>query len=1121
MKRKAFASLAAIIVLLLAAVFQLQGAWPTAVLGYPLGQRGPRIDTLRHKVTRSPDAQLIEMTLGPPTGSDMWMGMIRPTDVEKMDAQCKTVSSRSLLHFCEFGFNMRSPPLDDVNFRHALAHLVPKEKIIGTLFKYVNIPISTPVPPAQGLWYNPYTDPHPYSRAEAEAILAAAGYQKIGGEWKMPDTSNIPNLRVYIPLEIVAPTSYTIGRMFVDECHAIGLTSLNLEPMDFGTYTDLVFDDWDFDIFWVCCSLGRFPTLLYSFFHSSNLFLGSSNCYGINYPALDAEIETFYFGLDHPAKVAAAKKAQELVMGGTTIDPLAKPAQAGREQAIPLIPVYSRNAYDTQQPDLRGAINMFGYGIDNIWTYMNIHWDTPNEYRPGTSARIVVPVLDEFPETLNPTSARTVYAWTFMDAVFDGLMATNPYTHRDEPWLATSWSYGLEAGGMYIKFDLRTTDFHGQPIKWQDGVNIAPGDVQFSWDFLADHQISRYWDDMKYYTGADVIGTEVTAHMSTTSQWTVYTLAGTAFMLPPAVWGPWVGELKDDIEAWDPSAEAGPGGLPTKVYGVGPFILQDSTLDVANNGYGDLDANRNYWLSTAEIQDMIVYMFWRAGDVNRDGVINDVDLERIKNALYSQPGDPNWDSDADITGLGGSPPDGWVNMYDLATAGKYYGETREVTPGSKLPVMRSIEKSLSPSDGELGDVVHVNVKVGVPTGEIVTVVDTLPLEFKYILGTFMVDGVPATPVIDGHDVIYTITTRGVHTMEFDVKVIEAYWEDREVCNVVVGTWYDEAGIVIDELEATACFIIHAFEELSKSVSIDCEPVYLYVNEEIPLWDHWTKYGTSPYLDAIEDGSYIEGWDNCMLSNAYGFEDITLGECTISKVTLEGYTNGPYDQDCDFDVYTYPDFDWLGSLYAKGEPAWVTPRWVDGEPASDIVPDLLTEPGLNSVQVVVHFWTADGLPRPPGQIDALRLKVEFDPSPMDVSTKVSTETQWTAMMEVTNTFSYTMTDVVITDRFGAEIEIDDPFPYSITDGTVSYETKGKSKKVFLTWEIGDLLPGETARLTLLVSTDINPGGHQEYSEPGIYELNSGATLKFIDPEQDMQLSAVTDSIYVTVLPLEDP
>ncbi len=105
--------------------------------------------------------------------------------------------------------------------------------------------------------------------------------------------------------------------------------------------------------------------------------------------------------------------------------------------------------------------------------------------------------------------------------------------------------------------------------------------------------------------------------------------------------------------------------------------------------------------------------------------------------------------------------------------------------------------------------------------------------------------------------------------------------------------------------------------------------------------------------------------------------------------------------------------------------------------------------------------------------------------------------------------------MIKDNFGAEIEIDEVV--SISQGDLEIKLKGKSEKVSLKWEIGYLLPGETARLILLVSTDLNPAGHQEYTSPGIYELNSGATLKFIDTEQDTQLSAYTDSIYVTALP----
>jgi hypothetical protein len=128
--------------------------------------------------------------------------------------------------------------------------------------------------------------------------------------------------------------------------------------------------------------------------------------------------------------------------------------------------------------------------------------------------------------------------------------------------------------------------------------------------------------------------------------------------------------------------------------------------------------------------------------------------------------------------------------------------------------------------------------------------------------------------------------------------------------------------------------------------------------------------------------------------------------------------------------------------------------------------------------------------------------------------VGEEVQWAVVIDVVNPYDYSMTDVVITDRFGAEIEIEEVF--SVTHGTVDLKTNGKSQKVFLKWDIGDLNHDEMARLVLLVSTDLNPAGHQEYTSPGVYELNSGATLKFKNSD-GVQLSATTNHVYTTVLP----
>jgi len=701
MRRKAIASLVIATLLLFAAIVQLQGTLRTAplfgtpaVAQPPSGQRGPRIDTLRYKVTRSPVAQLIEMTMGPPSGSDLWTGMIRPSDIEEMMVQGKPISSRGGFHLSYFGMNYRRYPLSDVNFRHALAHLVPKDRIIGSIFRYIVVKVDTPMPPSQSLWYNPGVDPHPYSPTEAEAVLAAAGYQKVSGAWKDRDGGDLPVLQVYTPLEVVMPTSYTVGRAFVEEANAIGLTNIVQQGMDIATYHSLVYDDWDFDIYWEERILGRYPDFLYNIAHSSENYLGSKNPTGINWPELDAELATLKLSVDFrpPAQVSAANRSQELLMGGSSVNPLAKPAPVGMQQALPYIPVYSQNYYDAAQPQMTGLVNMFGSGADNDWTRMNMYWNTPNEYRLGTSEKTIVWIEKEYPERLNPLWAPTVYAWDYMEGLYDGLIATSPYTLLDEPWLANDWSYETGPDGMNVTFNLRLTDSEGQPVKWQDGKAISVNDVKFSWGFLSYWQIPRHWASFRFYDPVNTVIIDedtIRAHMNAVSQQFIYDLSNTAFMFPPQVWtqnpytgAPWTNVA--EILQFDPSAYSyplpgnvspGPNALPTQLFGTGPFVLQHSTLFIETGGYGDLNANRNYWLTTMQIHDIMVDMFHRAGDVNYDGIINLEDIATAFLAYGTSIGEPGWDPNADLNG------DNVIDICDTIPVSMNYGETRTFPNG--------------------------------------------------------------------------------------------------------------------------------------------------------------------------------------------------------------------------------------------------------------------------------------------------------------------------------------------------------------------------------------------------------------------------------------------------------
>jgi len=549
------------------------------------------------------------------------------------------------------------------------------------------------------------------------------------------------------------------------------------------------------------------------------------------------------------------------------------------------------------------------------------------------------------------------------------------------------------------------------------------------------------------------------------------------------------------------------------------------------------------------------------------------------------------------------PPDstGTVTGTHIYTAGGAYTVTLTVTDddggiGSNMMqvFVRSITKTLSPTSGDLGDVVHVTLTVYIPPGETVGLLDTLPLGLHYIMGSFEVDGSSATPTIDKNEISYTITVSGTHTVEFDVKVDEAKsWEDMEVCNVATATWYNEAGEVIETKEDVECFIIHAFEQLHKNVGIPKADVVFAIDLTGSMSDEIAQvkanatnimnslaaqiadvqFGLISFMDY--DGYYTTyststgTWYNATYGGAawgdYPYkldQDITnniaVMTAQINGLTLGFGADGPQDYTRivhesynDANLHWRTDAKRILILFGDNVPHDTnfdnnndgTPDNTGGDPGRDTILgtaddlDFETEvanAAANGVHIMAVYsgWTGSKYPwtymatQTGGGYFELEEAEEIPDAIKDLiksqaletlTIKEKTDVQWALVIDIINPFSYTMTDVVITDRFGAEIEIDEIVSY--THGTVTFMTRGKSEKVFLTWEIGDILPGETARLILLVSTDLNPKGHQEYSEPGIYELNSGATLKFIDPE-DVQLSAYTDSIYVTVLPLED-
>ncbi len=86
------------------------------------------------------------------------------------------------------------------------------------------------------------------------------------------------------------------------------------------------------------------------------------------------------------------------------------------------------------------------------------------------------------------------------------------------------------------------------------------------------------------------------------------------------------------------------------------------------------------------------------------------------------------------------------------------------------------------------------------------------------------------------------------------------------------------------------------------------------------------------------------------------------------------------------------------------------------------------------------------------------------------------------------------NVVVKDTFEPQLGVQDP-PLYVSQGTVNYTYgPGQMYHTYITWIIGNNFSGE-AELILKVYTKLNPGGKQEFTSPGTYYLNKGATLNY--------------------------
>jgi len=720
---------------------------------------------------------------------DVLTDLEMPVDVEKLDDECFTITATLSFQFCYIAFNLKNWWLGPQNgsdgpgraLRHAMAHLVPKDELIGTLFKYLVTKIEAPGPPAQGEWYNSNVDPHTYDPDMAHDILTYDSnwvWDAGDGRWELGKSfaghsagEPMPTTIIYSPESAVAPTSWEIVKTTVARMTGAGPFAAHPlpvfdVPIDFAVLSDILdfepnrsssYDAGGWDAYFGGYGgLGNSATFLFNLFHSSQDVEIGDNQMHLNNAALDAELDVINTSLDHAAKVAAAHTAYELLMGNTAYQ--YDPTTNG---IIASIPIYSLAHYNAFNPELRGIVNAPGLGSDNMWTGLNMHW-TPGLERMsdlvpgGTMASWCLNYPPLTP--LGPLSPRrhcpraTVPSWEILNRIFDPLIAVNPYTLEHFAWILNATKdpdypdtpgYYVEPWGDGMKVTYYLVD--DTPL-WQDGHQVDAFDCEFAWEYQVEYQIGQWWETFMYFDHADVIDVPynrtVAAYLTETSQFTPLVLAEMALMFPEHIWGctherggratpscVYVSEYAEMYDGTPITVESGicgcaPGtphtapekttcehgcgcvidhpGTPenevyaydpiyyahatpefpwlTELIGSGPFIFRSYNptamvadivaFDAARTGSGG-DPNVHYWKTTDELYQNLVDMFWEAGDVNRDGVVDQIDMDRMDAAAGCWWWEPCYDPDCDLNS------DGVVDMKDFTRLSLNFGRWRE------------------------------------------------------------------------------------------------------------------------------------------------------------------------------------------------------------------------------------------------------------------------------------------------------------------------------------------------------------------------------------------------------------------------------------------------------------
>jgi len=604
-------------------------------------------------------------------------------------------------------------PLDDQPFRHALAHLIPKEEIVAVVYGGISgAAVDSLIPAAQKAWYKPDVDGHPYSVTEARNILTAAGYvweptapnpapkwspSTIDGNWLDPhlhaavnnpatvwdDTQMMPMNHITFAgvTQSIAPDSWGRDNLCHREWRNLGLPIEHPE-VDYSQLTDVMMDYYQYDMYALGWQIGRFPDHLYSFFSdATNKCPEGQNMGGYVNPTLEGYLDLIMHSMDKAVVKQATWAATDILAEQCiSIPTVTRPTTVASVKAGAL------GATDS----LKGTVNSPGLGGDTGATFNSFRWASMetvgNPLGIGGSANYIIP---SEPTNYHPGYASTTDEMLLVERLYDAMTDIDPWTHDDIPLMATSWTVqpwtapgGL--AGMNTTFTVR------DDIYWHDGVHFNATSAVWSLKFAADQRIGRaitLWENLVDAQANSLYSFSV--YHNTTSLFIFYDISFWSAQFPDYIY-----EGTDNT--FRPETTVNPRNPDlTCLIGTGPWVYRGGNLVLG--GYVTVSAYRpgpspvttHYFMSVEGMDAMMKTQFHWVGDArgtsatdtNPNGKIDEFDLAamgKVYGTRKGVPSTPPYDETCDIAP---EAPyhvnDGRIDIRDTAELSKNFGKQRD------------------------------------------------------------------------------------------------------------------------------------------------------------------------------------------------------------------------------------------------------------------------------------------------------------------------------------------------------------------------------------------------------------------------------------------------------------